>query len=323
MSRIKRIIGGIGGVILLLSLAGALYQVIATKIDVQRYPPPGEFVDIGGYRLHVKMSGQGDIPVIMEAGGGGCLLNWHLVEPDVAQFARVLIYDRAGYGWSDPGPKPRTPAQTVTELKALLHHANIPGPYVFVGSSFGGIVLRLYANRYPDDVAGMVLADAGYEGQQPRRTGLAGTSFRSRVHRRITLVTTYLGITRLLSLFRPQFSSVEPQEIRSVYTALRLQTTYVTAVLELMAGAEEGFQQLRTGENLLGDTPLIVLTAGRNLTQTWKDIQQELAQKSTNSRHIIAEGSGHSIQFERPDLVITAIHDVAECVSTNCDLTAQ
>ena len=103
-----------------------------------REPPPGKLVDIGGYQLHINCTGKGSPTVILEAGLGGDSRSWHEVQPEIAEFAQVCSYDRAGLGWSDPGPKPRTSQQIVKELHRLLAKADIQSPYVLVGHSFGG-----------------------------------------------------------------------------------------------------------------------------------------------------------------------------------------
>src|SRR5713226_519244 len=159
----KTLIGRIGRVLLvlvillvLLAAAGLLYQGIASGVDASRYPAPGKLIDVGGYRLHINCTGTGSPTVILDAGLGGTSLDWSKVQPAVAHFTRVCSYDRAGYGWSDTGPGPRTSQQIVKELHLLLMHAQISGPYILVGHSLGGLNMRLYAYRYPGEVAGMV-----------------------------------------------------------------------------------------------------------------------------------------------------------------------
>src|SRR5437763_9389381 len=148
-----------------LLLLGLSYQALASAVDASHYPPPGKLVDIGGYRLHINCTGTGSPTVILDAGLGGTSLDWSKVQPAVAHFTRVCSYDRAGYGWSDTGPGPRTSQQIVKELHLLLVHAQINGPYVLVGHSVGGLNMRLYAYRYPQEVAGMVLLDSTSEHQ--------------------------------------------------------------------------------------------------------------------------------------------------------------
>lgn len=123
------------GLLILLACTGALYQFISTKFDKQKYPSPGNLVDVGGYRLHMHCMGTGEPTVVLDAGLSGISSDWWQVAPEIAKFSRVVTYDRAGTGWSDKGPQPRTSAQIVQELHTLLHAAKIPGPYILVGHS--------------------------------------------------------------------------------------------------------------------------------------------------------------------------------------------
>ena len=148
--------------LLALAVIGAVYQAVATEMDQRAYPPPGEMVDVGGYRLHINCVGQGSPTVILESGLGNMSVDWANVQPEVAKTTRVCAYDRAGTGWSEPGPEPRDPQQIAHELHTLLGNAGIDGPYVLVGQSFGGLYVRMYAARYPKEVEGMVLVDASH-----------------------------------------------------------------------------------------------------------------------------------------------------------------
>src|SRR5215207_2765747 len=166
----RRIVRGIGRglatlfmLIAILALAGISYEAIAARGDARRYPPPGQLVDVGGYRLHIQCVGTGSRTVVLDAGLGGSSLDWNLVQPALGRTTRVCAYDRAGMGWSDPGPQPRTPRQIADELHTLLTNAGIAGPYVLVGHSLGGKNVRLFALAYPEQVAGMVLVDARSE----------------------------------------------------------------------------------------------------------------------------------------------------------------
>jgi pimeloyl-ACP methyl ester carboxylesterase len=152
---------------LLLVLAGIVYQAIASARDAQRYPPLGRLIDVVGYRLHINSTGEGTPAVVLDAGVCDCSLNWCLVQPEVAKFTRVCSYDRAGMGWSDAGPSPRTSEVIVRELHTLLTNAGIAGPYVLVGHSFGGYNVRLFAHDYPEEVVGLVLVDSAHEDQWP------------------------------------------------------------------------------------------------------------------------------------------------------------
>src|SRR4051794_9991798 len=133
------------------------------EFDPKAHPPPGKLVDVGGWRLHLDYAGSGGPAVVFSSGSGDFSFDWALVQPEVARFARACAYDRAGDAWSDPGPIPRTMRQDAYELHTLLERAGIAPPYVLVGHSYGGLLVRVYAERYPDEVAGMVLVDPTHE----------------------------------------------------------------------------------------------------------------------------------------------------------------
>src|SRR5688500_18438562 len=162
----RRVLRGFGrGITVILALivglaaAGASYEAIAAGGDAKAYPPPGRLVDVGGYRLHIQCVGAGSPTVVLDAGLGGSSLDWNLVQPELGRSTRVCAYDRAGMGWSDPSPQPRTPRQIADELHTLLTNAGIAEPYVLVGHSLAGKNVRLFRIAHPDQVAGMVLVD--------------------------------------------------------------------------------------------------------------------------------------------------------------------
>src|SRR5436305_1472358 len=136
----RRVLRGIGrglaalfGLLVVLGLIGASYEAIAAAGDAQRYPAPGQLVDVDGERLHIQCIGTGSPTVVLDAGLGGSSLDWNLVQAAIGQTTQVCAYDRAGLGWSDPGPAPRSPRQIANELHTLLTNAGLPGPYILVG----------------------------------------------------------------------------------------------------------------------------------------------------------------------------------------------
>jgi pimeloyl-ACP methyl ester carboxylesterase len=166
--RTRRILLVFALLIVCLSGTGLLYQSIASAHDASSYPAPERLIDVGGYRLHLSCTGTGrpgSPMVILEAGFGNTSLVWSKVQPGVASFTRVCSYDRAGYGWSDNGPLPRTAGRMVRELHTLLARAGVAGPYVLVGHSYGGLIMQLYASTYPQQVAGLVLVESMHADQ--------------------------------------------------------------------------------------------------------------------------------------------------------------
>ena len=161
----------VGGVVLLFFLLVGGTWVRGTRAKAElaaKYPPPGQMVDVGGYRLHINCQGEGRPTVVMEAAHSELSLSWDLVQQEVARFTRVCTYDRAGLGWSERSPKPRTASNIVEELHTLLTQAGVELPYVLVGHSIGGLFARLYAHEHRDQVVGMVLVDARHEEQDLR-----------------------------------------------------------------------------------------------------------------------------------------------------------
>src|SRR5690349_3053542 len=135
---IVRTLAAVAGLLVVLGLVGASYEAIAATGDARRYPAPGQLVDVGGFRLHINCVGTGSPTVVLDAGLGGSSLDWNLVQAELGRITRVCAYDRAGMGWSDPSPQPRTPGQIGRELHTLLTNAGIAGPYVLVGHSLAG-----------------------------------------------------------------------------------------------------------------------------------------------------------------------------------------
>jgi pimeloyl-ACP methyl ester carboxylesterase len=136
--------------------------------------PPGKRIDIGGYKLHINCQGIGSPTIILDAGLGDWSVHWQEVQEKLKADNRVCSYDRAGYGWSDPGPRPRSSAQIVTELHSLLEKAGEKPPYLLAGHSFGGINMRLFASTYPAEIAGLVLIDASHPESLPYRRDDSG-----------------------------------------------------------------------------------------------------------------------------------------------------
>jgi pimeloyl-ACP methyl ester carboxylesterase len=150
---------GLAVLVTLIVLAGLIFQAISSAREARRFPPPGRLVDVGGHRLHIYSMGEGTPAVVMDSGFPASSLSWTFVQPVVARFTHACSYDRAGLGWSEAGPLPRSSRQIVEELRALLLNAGVEGPFVLVGHSFGTFTVRLFASTYPGDVVGLVLVD--------------------------------------------------------------------------------------------------------------------------------------------------------------------
>ena len=248
--------------------------------DEVRMGTPG-MVTVGDHQLYLTCQGEGSPTVVMEAGGRGNSGSWHLVQPFVADFTRVCAYDRAVTGLSESIPPHNTAQAIADDLHALLANAGIEGPYVLVGHSLGGILVRVFSNRYLDEVVGMVLVDTGH-GDPVARFQEVLTPEEWQLVRDVILHTDG-GFTLPggLDLMGPDLGDIP--------------------LLVLTAGRS-------------GDSPLPPDIVER-LNQVRQDTQEELLALSSNSTHVLVEDSGHGIQQERPDVVIEAIRQVVEEVS--------
>ena len=297
-----------------LSLAGAGYEAIAARGDARAYPPPGQLVDVGGYRLHLQCVGTGSPTVVLDAGLGGTSLDWSLVQTEIGQTTRVCAFDRAGMGWSDSGPAPRTPEQNARELHTLLANAGIEGPYVLVGHSLAGKNVRLFAARYPDQVAGMVLIDARSEYVDARTSPAAAQGFKNlyALLANAYKVARHLGVMRLIGaqvVGAPTLSAETRAAIALVAYAPRSQEAGIAE-----ANAREASDALLAAAPALGDRPLIVLASEQNMIAEpdWPEAQRLLAALSTQGQLIVPAGSSHYIHWDHPAVVIDAVRQVVE-----------
>ncbi len=308
--------------ICLAALAGLGYQSLSEAADARRYPPPGRLVDIGGRRLHLICAGSAAGPtVVIEAGSGNNSTYWTDMVHRVSAFARVCTYDRAGLGWSDPVSGSRSFDDRAADLHALLVNAEVAGPYVLVGHSYGGYIVRRFAAAYPASVAGIVLVDAVEEEWSFAPEGLQDAAhigaqewWRGWAIR--------LGLDRLaIALFPGRFDPLRgvPAEVHGQMTALWLRSSRHFAVADEMAAYRSVPADRRGphGFGLLGDLPLVVVSRGAKDPFTgvatfpeWQQAQLRLAALSTNSVHVIASKSGHAIQFSEPGLISGAIRRV-------------
>jgi pimeloyl-ACP methyl ester carboxylesterase len=292
---------------------------------LKQYPLQGQMVDVDGHKMHIHCLGEGSPTVILEAGLDDFSIFWSQVQPEAARFTRVCSYDRAGLGWSESSPDPRTSETMVKELHFLLVKANIDAPYVLVGHSFGGALMRLYAHHYPDEVAGMVLVDA------------APDDLFTRIPRWENAIAGKLGFYRILApLSSSGLLAFVPENIPNrglpddglaQYRAIAVSTEYFQTAVAENEAFENNLAEVRTANVSLGDMPLIVISRGRwepmpgfsktenqQAWQTWQEMQSELLSLSSDSRQIVATKSEHNIQLQQPQLVTEALKDVVEVV---------
>ena len=311
----RRILSGLLVFALVLVGAGFIYENIAESRDQRFNPMAGRRFDAGGYKMHLDCKGEGSPTVILESGLGDTYTSWRKVQPQIAKYTRVCSYDRAGLGFSDSSPQPRTSQVIAEELHALLEAARITAPYVLVGHSMGGFDVRLYASLYRNEVAGMVLVDASHPEQAarfpPEIKTMEGTWLRESEFLEYTMP---FGIPRLLGLCDDD--PVQRAAECNWHSARE-------AVAEMKSFHESAAQAATTGP--LGDLPLAVLShdperpsadlppdVAKAANSAWEKMQEELAHLSSRGTQAIAKGSSHYIQIDRPEVVIDAVHGVVE-----------
>jgi pimeloyl-ACP methyl ester carboxylesterase len=285
-------------------LVGYIYEPLAEAADAKAYPPPGQLVDVGGYRLHINCTGTGSPTVVIEAGLGDWSTGWDVVQQGVARTTRVCTYDRAGWGWSEAGPLPRDAAQFAKELHTLLQNANVPGPYVMVGHSLGGFAVRIFVHEYASEVAGVVLIDS----MNPKQVTQSPNDMQSQSNSQsqpfsLPAMLARFGIVRLLARPLGIMPSVPFDEKAYFSRLVRPQSAQtLTNESQNMPASSVEASAVKT----FGDLPVMVLTAKLNKIPGWQEWQTELLQLSSNSQQLFAE-SDHNIQFEEPEAAVAAI----------------
>jgi pimeloyl-ACP methyl ester carboxylesterase len=285
-------------VLVLFALGGA-YETIgrATEPSVAMR---GELVDVGPYRLHLECTGTGPPTVILEPGGGASAATLGWIAPDVARHTTVCVYDRAGKGWSDAAPTAPDGAQTATDLHTLLERADVAGPYVLAGHSFGGLYVMRYAAQYPDEVAGMVLIDSTAPNTNPVSPTSEGSNSFLKHFSALMSATARLGLGRLLGATANEMAAFIDE--------------YAVA----------GRSASEAGElTSLDGKPLIVLTAEQGNSAGWMPHQEAMAALSTNSLHNVVPGATHQSLTDNAAhaaVVSQAIVDVVEAIRTGAPL---
>ena len=323
------------GVIVTLLAVGVLYQEIAARRHRRRFKPPGQLIDVGGHRLHVVCRGSGSPVVLLESGIAASSLSWVLVQPEIAKFARVCAYDRAGLAWSDVASCPRHFEQIVGELSALLARVAPEERYVLVGHSFGSFVVRAYAARHPATVIGLVLVDPPIE-------WLTMTAQRARMlwgGRRLSQIGALLarvGVVRACLMLLSGGAPAAPRRFVKIFgpTAAKTLERLVGEVRKLPADVHPIVQALwcqpkcfsamadhlqvleREGMSMgrfvpPREIPVTVISSGDQPPEQIA-AHRLLAERSANGRHVIAARSAHWVQFDEPELIVALVKELVE-----------
>lgn len=301
----------VGVVVLIvgLGLTGAVYESIAEAADIQAYPPLGQMVDVGGYRIHIHCTGTGSPTVVIDAGLGGWSLTWNSVQEEVAKTTRVCTYDRAGMGYSEASPLARTAEQFAYELHTLLEQANIAAPYVLVGHSLGGLTVRIFAHDHPTEVVGVVLIESMSPGQmaQPSMEIAPQTSYQPAAFS-LPFLLGRIGLVRLLAEPLGLIQDL-PAQTQPAYAAFAVTPRTAQEWVDEFLNVQVSLAQA-SAVSSFGDLPLLVLTAALNQQPDWQTMQTELLLLSSNSQQRMAENSGHNMEVDQPEAAVAAIRDM-------------
>jgi pimeloyl-ACP methyl ester carboxylesterase len=312
---------------------GLLYEALGTRRDARNYPPPGRLVDIGTHRLHILEKGSGPIALILEAGLMSTVLSWSGLQQELAKSYRVISYDRAGLGWSDLGPMPRTSGLIVDELHRLLAQAKIAPPYILVGHSFGGLTMPLFASKYPQEVTGLVLVDGVTPGEwnPPSERDRKLTGIGAKVCRRAAILSR-LGVIRFVAfLLTTPAKDAAARLVRLISRGTPAQSGTVSSpwfwalpenerAMAAVFWIKEKFaltiasqlENLPASAALLSEAgypqakPIVFLSASTS-PERRREEHAALATRLPLARHLTAPTSNHWIMQEQPELVREAI----------------
>ncbi len=292
--------------------SGGVYQAVAEAFDRRLSHPPGRLVDIGGRRLHLMCVGSGSPTVVLESGLGETAAYWAWILASVERDTRVCAYDRAGRGWSDGRIGPLNGMAVATDLYSLLERGQIGGPVVLVGHSSGAQYVRIFAGLYPERVAGMVLLD-GQPAEAFERLPEFPAFYQS--FRRVSALLpalARLGVGRLV--FHSDFDELPP-EARDMQRSSYSSTRYYRSLRDELAALPGALAQAQSVQTV-GNLPLVVVTASRDVQTGWLALQEELVELSANSLQRIAPYTHSELVTDRLASQVSsqAISDVVHAV---------
>jgi pimeloyl-ACP methyl ester carboxylesterase len=315
-------------------LLAALHATPAPTVNSEPYTHAQSRVDIGdGRHMNLYCIGNGSPTVIFDSGlgVGSGTLPWNHVQPYVAQFTRACAYDRAGYGFSDPGPLPRTSDAVVSDLHALLARAGIRPPYVLVAHSIAGLYEPLFADRYPAEVAGMVLVDPSAPGQEELFSSQY-PKYAAYEDQQLTKLHECADDPAQKQCQLPPDPHLSAALNAVIQTMERAPTAWKDPASELESIGDDG-PEVNGATHGYGAMPLIVLTSTQDekAMQTtmgasngqvavveggWIALHDQLAAQSSRGVNCVIAGVGHFIQIDKPDVVIEAIRQVMALIPT-------
>lgn len=318
--------GGVLALLLLLIVAGNIFGQYLLGYTRDHFPAPGKLIALQTHRLHMHCTGEGKPTVLLESGSGAWSTHWTLVQAKLAALTRVCSYDRAGLGWSEPGPKPYDIESAVRDLDELLTRSGERGPLVFAGWSFGGSIVWLYTLAHADRSAGLVMVDGRPGGFQTWMNEFAPELAAKRRALKTTLRRVEsVGLGPAYTWFLLRGSSREsiklfPGQTGDVFLDPGFQSRMYDALISAL-GADE-ISERQMDMRPLGNVPLIVIPHGREgifglapererLAETrWQELQAQLVKQSTDAKLEVARMSGHAVPLEQPDVVVSAIEEL-------------
>jgi pimeloyl-ACP methyl ester carboxylesterase len=317
-------------IILLALVSGFFYEYISFKNVKSNYPPDGQMIDVEDREIHMNIKGTktGLPPVVIETGTGNWSYDWSSVQKELSKHTQVITYDRAGYGWSDPPLNGFSIGTTIDDLSEIIESSNIDTPVILVGHSVGGIYSRLFTDKYPEKVSGLVLIDSRNEYFSEQATTFNDKFFETQ-DQTMNRTLSQFGIVRLMG--ENMFSDSMPDYISAEkYVNVHWDTPFFKVL-------DEEIKEIKVSEKLLkdnkslGDKPLTIVTPidvelqaielgfseqeASNLEKKWKDSQKQLTNLSTNSELILVPNSSHSVMYDQPEVIIEAILEMADDIN--------
>lgn len=332
--RVKRVFIGVAVVAVLAVLSGVSYEQWSRSDVLDNHPPPGRLIEVGGHQLHLNCAGSGSPTIVLEAGGGmNGSLHAAQVQPEIAKSHRVCSYDRAGTMWSDRRDGPLSAARIANDLHSLLEIAPEPGPYVMVGYSLGGLFIRVFAQEYPQDVAGMLFVEPSHPEQRERFASISGdepNEYSQWEYLKLRFLSE-TGVMRLLGIGDdpdPSDAAMIANDFTPYGVVTYLEQELAWQDIAAEAAAAASFDDMPmivlTGELLvIPATPEEAADMSPEELRIWNEegrltyqLHAEIAKLSTNSEQRVIEGSGHQMFRDAPNAVIRGVHDViSKCCS--------
>lgn len=319
---VKWIMRGIGAVAVLAAFAlavGAIFEGVSERAAAKKFPPPGRLVDVAGTTLHIDCVGEGGPTIVVDVGAGNWSTHWKHIQKKLAAGGRVCLYDRIGFGWSDASLVRRTGAGLAMQLHALLTAAGETPPYIMVGHSFGGYIIRFHHDLYPDEVVGVVLVESGHEDQFQKMPYLTERLAGAGKQMKTAALMARFGALRFMTLPKTQKNLPDPA-LQAVVDEARKTPKYWNAMAATLPAGISVAEEL-SGKGRLGDSPLLIISAARSAyaycrtlgvdcEQTeadWDQLQASFIALSSNVMHVVHPTATHEINIDDPAFLVDQI----------------